>query len=77
LASFGFATGDIGPKLGSFGFVLGSNWVRFWVKQAIFDEKWGKLGSFVKIRCVWKYVIIERVPKMPKMPNMNYSCCGG
>ncbi|MHC4532710.1 MAG: hypothetical protein ACYS6K_02050 [Planctomycetota bacterium] len=37
---FGFVTPDIGLKLGSFGFELGSNWVRFWDKQAFFDEKW-------------------------------------
>ena len=29
------------------------------------------LALFVKIECIWKYVITERVPKVTKMPKVS------
>jgi hypothetical protein len=72
LGSFWLCPLDIGPKLASFGFELGSNWVRFLVKSAFSGKKRIKLASFCKIECIWKYVIIERVPKVTKVPKVNY-----
>ena len=46
-------------KLGLFWVKLGLNWVCFFVKSAFSGEKRIKLGLFVKIKCIWKYSIIE------------------
>ena len=47
-------------KLGLFWLKLGLNWVCFFVKSGFLGENRIKLGLFVKIECVWKYVIISQ-----------------
>ncbi|MHC4586189.1 MAG: hypothetical protein ACYS3N_16790, partial [Planctomycetota bacterium] len=80
---FGFDTLDIGPKLALIGFELGLFWLCFLTHQSVkiyvshcYESGYvhffiSKIGFVLHNLCIWKYVIIERVPKVPEMPKVT------
>jgi len=68
LGLFWLCTLDFGPKLALIGFELGL----FFRKIIVFGRIMKKIGFVLHKKVYREYSIIERVPKVAKMPKVSY-----